>query len=153
MKTIPRKVINLLDRANFVIVASIDNKGFPHTSCKGMVDIDKKGKIYIFDLYKGNTYKNIKKVPLVSITVVDENIFAGYCIKGEAEIVSLSADKGYLYRRWKEKLNRRITERVISHIRKNISTSHHPEADFPEVENIIVVNVHSILDLANGQYL
>ena len=69
------EVINFLHAQNFVIVSSLDKNGKLHNACKGIVDIDKGGHIYLLDLYKGNTYGNLGRNSNISITAVDEHRF------------------------------------------------------------------------------
>ena len=51
MKRIPDEVIHFFKSQGFVIVSSIDDKGFPHTSCKGIVRMSGSGRVYLIDLY------------------------------------------------------------------------------------------------------
>jgi len=87
MKKLNEDIIAFFQRQPFVIISSIDKKGYPHNACKGIVDIDKSGRIYLLDLYKARTYENIKSNPQISITAVDEHKFIGYCLKGRADII------------------------------------------------------------------
>ena len=45
------EVFYFLNKQGYVIVSTLDADGYIHNSCKGIVKIDKAGKIYLFDLY------------------------------------------------------------------------------------------------------
>ena len=52
MKTLLPDIIQFFSKQGFVVVSTIDGKGKPHNSCKGIVDIDSSGRVYLFDLYR-----------------------------------------------------------------------------------------------------
>jgi len=148
MIDIPQAVYDFFHKQQFVIVATIDSKGFPHTSCKGIVDIKKEGKIYLFDLYKLHTYNNLKHNPTISLTGVDEENFLGYCIKGYGKIVNLKVKDKDLIDIWNKKLMVRVSKRVLAHIKKDKSSLRQPEAVFPKPQYVIRVEVEEIINLA-----
>ena len=86
MVKIPFNIVHFLERQGFVIVSTIDSTAFPHTSCKGMLKIE-GARVYLMDLYRSDTYQNLKKNPLMSITAVNEDQYIGYCLKGRGKIV------------------------------------------------------------------
>ena len=88
MKRLNKEIIYFFRNENFVIVSTVDEKGRPHNSCKGIVKISQRGGVYLLDLYRENTYKNLKQNPCISITAVDGHRFVGYCLKGKAKIIS-----------------------------------------------------------------
>ena len=147
MVKLPPVVVNFLNKQNFVIVSSIDKYGFPHTSCKGMVDVLSDSSIYIFDSYKGAAYNNTKRNPFVSITAVDEEEFKGYCIKGSAAIVSIDKASRALLNKWEDKLLNRISKRIVKHIKRDKHSLYHPEADMPGPEYIIYVKAEKTISL------
>jgi len=147
MTNLSKAVVNFLNKQNFVIVSSIDNYGFPHTSCKGLVDVSGNNNIYIFDSYKGNTYSNIKRNPYVSVTAVDEEKFQGYCIKGQAEIISIDKADSAIIKKWDDKLLSRISKRIVKHIKRDKRSLYHPEANMPIPEYIIFVKAKKVISL------
>lgn len=149
MKELPGEIINFLQRQHFVIVCTVDRNRFPHTSCKGIVDIDKKGKIYLLDLYRENTYRNLKENPYMSITAVDEHKFVGFCIKGIGQIVKEKDVDERLLNLWKDKLVKRITSRVIRNLQSGRGQGTHPEATFPYPKHLIEMKVTEIVDLSD----
>lgn len=141
------EIIWFLRHQNFTIVTTIDENGLPHNSCKGMVDIDKGGLIYLLDLYRGKTFKNLKRNPNVSITGVDEHKFAGYCLKGEAEIIEREGFSPHLIEAWEKKIAGRITQRILKEMRGEKGHHHQAEALLPKPAYLIAVKIREVIDL------
>jgi len=150
MRNIPDEVVEFLHSESFVIVLTIDTKGKPHASCKGIVKIDKEGEIYLLDLYKQTTFKNLKINSSISIVGVNEHKFKGYCLKGKAKIVPLEKMNPELIRAWDERMSKRITQRVVKNIVGEKGHSHHPEALLPKPQYLIAMEVEEIIDLTPG---
>jgi len=147
MKKIDDSIIHFLRHENFAIVSSIGEKGTIHNSCKGVVDIKPGGKIYFMDLYKQRTYDNLKRNNNISLTVVNEHKFQGYCLKGKASIVSVEKLSGHLLELWEKKVTSRLSHRVLKNISGEKGHHSHPEALLPEPEYLIEMEVESIVDL------
>ena len=139
-------IVHFLERQGFVIVSTIDSTGFPHNSCKGMLEV-KEDKVYLIDLYRSDTYRNLKKNPLISITAVNEHQYKGYCLKGRGKIVMENEISPALLKKWKTKKAGRTTSRIIKNIRAEKRHGVHPEASFPEPSHLIVMEVEEIVDL------
>lgn len=140
-------IIGFFHRQPYAIITTVDKSGCPHNSCKGIVDIDKNGKVYLLDLYKRNTYENLKQNPHISITAVDEHKFTGYSLKGLARTVSSQKLASDTIKAWEEKLVKRISRRVLKNIRGEKGHTQHPEALLPRPEYLIEVEVKDIVDL------
>jgi predicted pyridoxine 5'-phosphate oxidase superfamily flavin-nucleotide-binding protein len=151
MKKLPEEVVNFFSNQGFVIVSSIDSQGYPHSSCKGIIEIDKDGKISLLDLYKAKTYENLKRHPLMSITAVDEHRFKGYCLKGKAKIVNRDRLSSKDIKSWEEKITKRLSQRVLKNIHGEKGHPRHPELSLPLPEYMIVMGVDEIIDLAPQQ--
>lgn len=147
MKKIAREVIQFLERQGFVLVSTIDRQGIPYSSCKGIIEIDKKGLVYLLDLYRGSTYANLKKNPQMSITAVDEHSFRGYCLKGRAKTLTEEGFSPQLIKAWEERLTSRLTTRLLKNIRQEKSQLKHPELLLPSPKYMIVMYVEKIIDL------
>lgn len=141
------EVIRFLENQGFTIVSTLDKKGSLHNSCKGIVKINRNGKIYLIDLYKGRTYENLKINPHISLTVVDEHKFRGYCLKGKAKIIAVDRLDSQIISAWENKLTSRITRRIIKNITQEKGHSRHPEALLPKPEYMIMMQVDEIIDL------
>jgi uncharacterized pyridoxamine 5'-phosphate oxidase family protein len=145
---ISREIVNFLEKQGFVIVSTLDFQGKIHCSAKGIVSIERKGKVYLIDLYRTHTFSNLKRNPTVSITAVDEHRFTGYTLKGKADIVEREKIEGHIIKKWEERVIQRISKRVIRNIKEERKFSAHPESRFPRPQYLIVVNIEEIVDLA-----
>jgi len=143
-------IVQFFHNQRFTIISTIDKKGYPHNSCKGIVKIDESGKVYLLDLYTARTYENLKNNPAISITSVDEHKFAGYCLKGKAKIVPKNKVNGRVLKLWEDKITSRISHRLLKNMRGEKGHKTHPEALLPMPAYLIVVDVDEIVDLIPG---
>ncbi len=148
MMKLSRDVVHFLQSQGFVVVSTIDAAGYPHNSCKGIVEIDEAGRVYLLDLYQAKTRKNLEADPAISITAVDEHKFSGYCLKGRARIVSQEEIESRLTRAWEERIASRLTKRLIKNIHGEKGHALHPEALLPKPEYVIAMDVEEVVDLA-----
>ena len=110
MKALPDEVVYFFESQGCVIVSSVDAQGFPHSSCKGIVSIDRRGKVYLLDAYRAETFTNLKRDPHVSMTAFDEHKFVGYCLKGIAAIVPEEALRAEIVKAWDDKIISRLSQ-------------------------------------------
>jgi len=150
MKELPSEILQFFQKQRFVIVSTIDADSTPHNSCKGVVDINGKGLVYLLDLYRGRTFANLKQNPNISITAVDEHKFVGYCLKGKAKIVDRKKLKPVIINAWEKKIAGRITHRLLKnmHDADNKGHARHPESVLPQPEYMIVMEASEIISLA-----
>jgi uncharacterized pyridoxamine 5'-phosphate oxidase family protein len=151
MKNLSDEIINFFYSQGFVIVSTIDKNGRPHNSCKGIVRIEKTGKIYLLDLYKGVTFQNLITNSNISITSVDEHQFRGYCIKGKAKKVQTRNLGSQILKAWEDKITSRATTRVVRNIRGEKGYPNHPEVSLPKPEYLIVFQAEEIVNLTPGK--
>lgn len=142
------KVMFFLEKQGFVIVSTIDENGGIHCSAKGIAGMDKEGKVYLIDLYRMSTFRNLQNNPTISITAVDEHRFTGYTLKGKAHMVERENIKEHIMQNWEEKIVKRISRRVVKNIQGEKGSVDHPEAHFPQPQYLIVMEVEGIIDLA-----
>jgi hypothetical protein len=150
-RSIPPEVVTFFLNHGFGIVTTIDSDGNPHHSCKGIVDMNRRGYVYLIDLYRGRTYRNLARNCSMTITVVDEHQFQGYSLKGTARVARRSALSARVSKEWEQRLNHRLTRRIIRNIREDKKISAHPEALFPAPRYVIVMKVEGVLDLKPPQ--
>lgn len=147
MKKIPQETVSFLNAQGFVIVSSIDQDGFPHSSCKALAKTDPLGEIFLVDAYSGVTHENIKVNPRVSVSAVDEHKFTGYCLKGKAKILSAQTSQE-LIKSWEDNLTSRLAKRLLKNLAQEHGRGDHPEAKLPQPRHIIAVEIEEIVDLA-----
>jgi len=143
-----KDVVHFLQNQGFVVVSTIDAAGYPHNSCKGIVEIDEAGRVFLLDLFHARTRKNLEANPLVSITAVDEHKFIGYCLKGRARIVTQEEVGLHLTRAWEERITSRLSRRLIKNIHGEKGHALHPEALLPKPEYLIEIDVKEVVDLS-----
>tara|TARA_Y100000031_G_C8048571_1_gene305085 strand:- start:58 stop:522 length:465 start_codon:yes stop_codon:yes gene_type:complete len=148
MKTITQEVINFLHRQGFAVVSTLDSKTTIHSAAKGVVGIEPCGRVYLIDLYRGETFKNLKANPEVTLTSVDEHEFSGYALKGKAKIVDREKIELKIIKKWEKQVIDRISQRVIKNIKKDKGSTLHPESRFPQPKYLIVVEIEEIINLA-----
>jgi len=147
MKTLSENLIHFFHKQTFTIISTIDKKGFPHNSCKGIVKINKSGQIYLLDLYKAQTFENLKRNPHIAITAVDEHKFRGFCLKGTAKIIRGDRLSSHIITAWEKRITHRITQRVLKNIAGEKGHPQHPEVLLPKPEYMIVMQAEEVIDL------
>ena len=140
-------LIHFLQRQNYVIVSTIDKNGAIHNSCKGIVEVDPNGSIYLLDLYKQRTYNNLKNNSHIALTAVDEHQFKGYSLKGDGKIVSEDRIQPKVMSAWEKKITGRISQRILKNVEGKKGHPKHPEMLFPMPEYAIEMKVNSVVDL------
>jgi len=148
MKEILPTIIEFLRTQDFVIVSSIDQDGFPHSSAKAIVKINPAGEIYLVDVYHGVTSENIKRNAHISISAVDEHKFIGYCLKGKARKMPDDSISQEIIKTWEDNITSRLAKRLLKNLGKNQGQRHHPEASLPGPKHLIALEVQEIVDLA-----
>ena len=144
---IPDNVVNFLQQQSFVIVSTIDERGLIHSSCKDVVEIDNKGKVYLLDVYRGKTRQNLQRDPHITITAVDEHKFIGFSLKGKVESPSEELIDPKLLKAWEERITSRLTQRLLRNLHEEKGHPRHPEALLPKPEYLIVMEVEDVVDL------
>jgi general stress protein 26 len=150
MIELDNEVYDFFSRQGFVVVCTLDKDGSIHNACKGIVEIDKSGKVYLLDLYQQRTLENLKNNPQISITAVDEHSFSGYCLKGKGKVVGINQITPQINLAWEEKISSRISQRIIKNIRGEPGHPRHPEANLPSPQYMILIEVKEIVDLTPG---
>jgi len=147
MKKLSDEIIRFFRAQGCVIVSTVDSQGRPHSACKGIVKINQNGKIYLLDLYKARSYRNLKHNQRISITALDEHRFKGYCLKGKARIIATDKLPAAVSEAWEAKINSRITQRVLKNLHEEKGHSRHPEAFLPQPQYLIAMETEEIVDL------
>ena len=141
------ELVHFLHRQGHTVISTIDTDGSIHNSCKGIVEKDKEGKIYLLDLYKQRTYENLKNNNHITLAVVDEHKFVGYCLKGKASIVDEKTVHSDTIKAWEKKITSRISQRILKNVHGQIGHPEHPEMLLPKPEYLIMMEVEKVVDL------
>ena len=89
---INKNMKTLLESREFISVASCDLEARPNAAPKFLLKVE-ANYIYLVDYIIGNTFRNLKVNPRVSLSFLDNNSLVGYQINGKVEII----DKGPEY--------------------------------------------------------
>ncbi|MFA6216764.1 MAG: pyridoxamine 5'-phosphate oxidase family protein [Candidatus Omnitrophota bacterium] len=141
------EIVHFFQNQGYVVVSTIGRDGGIHSSCKGIVTISGEGRIYLLDLYKGVTFENLNRCQQISITAVDEHRFRGYCLKGKAHIVNVGQIDPLVVSAWEEKINSRLSRRIVKNIQGEKGHPKHPEVLLPNPEYMVVMEVSAVIDL------
>ena len=141
------ELVHFLHRQGHTVISTIDEDGSIHNSCKGIVEIDKEGNIYLLDLYKQRTYENLKNNNHITLTVVDEHKFEGYCLKGKATIVDEKKVLSKTIEAWEKKITGRISQRILKNVHGQKGHPKYPEMLLPKPEYLIMMEIDKIVDL------
>ncbi|MFH1478281.1 MAG: pyridoxamine 5'-phosphate oxidase family protein [Candidatus Omnitrophota bacterium] len=147
MQKLTEGVIRFFYHQPYTVITTIDGNGYPHNSCKGIVDIEKDNKVYLIDLYKKKTYENLRVNPNISITAVDEHKFMGFSLKGKGKLVDIEAVSEDSLKKWEDKILKRISYRLVKNLKGEKGHPRHPESLLPKPEYLILVEVEEVIDL------
>ncbi|MDD5254567.1 MAG: pyridoxamine 5'-phosphate oxidase family protein [Candidatus Omnitrophica bacterium] len=80
------KVRTLLEKREFISVATSDKQGKPNAAPKFILKLD-GNFIYLVDYTMGRTYANLKANPRISLSFMDTESLAGYQVNGGAGLI------------------------------------------------------------------
>jgi len=146
---LPQKAVDCLEKQGIVIVSTLDEKGNIHCAVKGIVGIEKEGKVFVVDLFLNRTFRNLKRDSRVSITAVDERRFIGYTLQGKAKIVLSKDMKSHIVPEWENRIIQRITQRVVKNVQTGVKSKSPFEAGLPHSPKYLIeIDVEKIIDLS-----
>lgn len=87
-----KKITELLQKREFISVATSDLSGKPNAAPKFLLKLE-GSFIFLIDHTRGKTWENLKKNPRVSLSFMDTESLTGYQINGGVKII----DKGPAY--------------------------------------------------------
>jgi len=76
----------LIESKEFISVASCDLNGRPNAAPKFLLKVE-SNYIYLIDYIMGQTFRNIKVNPRVSLSFLDDSTLVGYQINGAIEVI------------------------------------------------------------------
>jgi len=113
---LPKELVDVLEKREFVSVATCDFKGRPNAAPKFVLKIE-GNRIYLVDYTIGTTWKNLKVNPRISLSLVDTRTLKGYQLNGAVKILS----RGKLYDRMRREMMdkevRLTTQHIIDEVR------------------------------------
>lgn len=84
---ISKNIITLIESREFISVATCDLESRPNAAPKFLLKVE-SNYIYLVDYIIGNTFRNLKINPRISLSFFDQNTLIGYQINGKVQIVN-----------------------------------------------------------------
>ena len=113
---LPKELVDLLEKREFISVATSDFKGRPNAAPKFILKIE-DNCIYLVDYTIGTTWRNLKINPQISMSLVDTRTLKSYQLNGRVKIIS----RGKLYDKMRHEMTdkeiRLTTQHIIDEVR------------------------------------
>ena len=111
-----KELISLMEKKEFVSVATCDFKGRPNAAPKFVLKVE-TGRVYLVDYTIGTSWKNLKTNPRISMSLTDARTLKGYQFNGSVKIMT----RGKLYDKMRNEMMdkevRLTTQRIIDEVR------------------------------------
>ena len=142
---IPASIIQLLEAAEFLCIATRDARGNPSVANKFLIRCT-NDSLYIGDFARGKTWKNLKKYPQASVAIMDIHHLIDYQINGRAILVNPGPDLKELTKAFATKELRFSAKRLIEAVRKEKSQHTY---NFPLPKHIVIwkIEVEEVIEL------
>ncbi len=114
---IPEGLAVLLQKADFISVGTSDENGQPSVASKFLLKVE-GNNIYLVDLIKGKTWRNLRYNPLISLSVMDEDNLRGYQINGTVLALDSGNDFDTLMLEFADKQVSFATNKIISGVQQ-----------------------------------
>jgi len=137
---------HLLIKGNVAVVGTVNARGTPNLSLKGVVHVDPEGYIYFFDLYHGKTRSNLKRNHAVTLAVFNVREFKGYQFQGQATVIESGPLFDDLAKTWAAKRRKLSSQRIIDNIQRGFSHGR-SEIHFPKPRYLVKLEVKRIHNL------
>lgn len=120
MKTekISRGLAALLKKSEFISVGTSDASGSPSVASKFLLKVD-GNTVYLVDLIKGKTLRNVRYNPIISLSVMDEDNLRGYQINGTVSVIEFGKEFDLLMLEFTEKQVSFATNRIIAGVQQS----------------------------------
>ena len=111
-----KELIGLMEKKEFVSVATCDFKGRPNAAPKFVLKVE-SDRAYLVDYTIGTSWQNLKINPRISMSLIDARTLKGYQINGSVRIIK----RGKLYDKMRDEMTdkevRLTTQRIIDEVR------------------------------------
>lgn len=145
MPKIREKIEQLLEKREFVSVATATKQGHPNTAPKFFFRA-KGDFIYLIDYVIGKTVANLKENPLVSVSFMDLDSLEAYRLNGKAQIIEKGKVFDKIFEDWNKKLLKFSTDRVLEAV-KTGKKSHHFELEMTEKFVVLKIKIDNIIKI------
>lgn len=123
-----------LDRKNFlkvIHVASCSRSWKPNSAAKMIVDILPPNIVLFLDHKFTQTYSNLRQIPQLSLSFMDDVEFRGYRLTGICTVIDSGEDFENARKRWGKRLLSYEADRISQRV-KGLPSSREAENSLPE---------------------
>ncbi|MFH1209060.1 MAG: pyridoxamine 5'-phosphate oxidase family protein [Candidatus Omnitrophota bacterium] len=145
MPMITDRIIRLLEKREFVSVATATPDGQPNTAPKFFFRA-KGNFIYLIDYVLGKTVTNLKENPKVSVSFMDTDSLEAYRLNGTAKLIEKGRVFENVFKEWDKKLVKMTTDRVIDAVRTGKKHNHY-ELEMTEKFMVLKIKIESIVKI------
>ena len=113
---LPKELMELLEKREFISIATCDFKGRPNAAPKFVLKVE-GNHIYLVDYTIGTSWRNLKINPRISMSLTDTRTLKGYQLNGSVKIIT----RGRLYDKMRKEMTdkeiRLTTQHIIDEVR------------------------------------
>lgn len=146
MTQITSKMLELLEKREFVSIATADRQGQPN-SVPRFFFCAKGDSIYLIDHVVGKTVANIRENPLVSVSFMDQDALEGYRLNGTAKVLDQGKEYASLLKEWKNRVIKLSADRVIEAVRTGKKRGHY-EVEISDKLSILKIRVDDVIQIS-----
>ncbi len=143
MPKITEKILELLEKREFVSIGTATRDGRPNSVPKLFFRIQ-EDFIYLIDHVMGQTVRNIKENPLVSVSFMDQDALEGYRLNGSAKVIERGKKYDAMLKEWNERAVKLSANRVIEGLRTGKKHEHY-EVEISEKFVILKIKVNHVI--------
>ena len=145
MPKITEKLEAILEKREFVSIATVDGGGQPNSVPKFLY----RGKgnfLYLLDYVIGKTIANLRESSKVSVSFMDLDTLEAYRMNGTAQVIESGHVFDAVLKGWNEKLIQLSTDRVIEAVRTGKKRGHY-EMEMNDHLAVIKVHVENVVKI------
>jgi general stress protein 26 len=145
MPKITEKLEEILEKREFVSIATVGHDGQPHSVPKFLY----RGKgnfLYLLDYVVGKAISNLRENPKVSVSFMDLDTLEAYRMNGTAEVIEQGPVFDAVLKGWNNKLVQLSTDRVIEAVRTGKRRNHY-EMEMTDHLAVIKVRIETVVKI------
>jgi uncharacterized protein len=127
------QAVRLGKRIGVALVATADEKGFPHMAASSKIEAEGYPRIAVSEWFCPGTLSNLKENPKISIVVWDPESDIGFQLTGESEgIQETAVMNGLLKGHEKEPPLPQVQRKILVRVESIVRFCHAPHSDLEE---------------------
>lgn len=145
MPVIPEKVLDILEKREFVSIATADRNGQPNSVPRFLLCAE-EDFIYLIDHVMGQTISNLQENPLISLSFMDQDSLESYRMNGTAKVLKNGRTYDAMLKEWSRRVVKLSADRVIEAIQTGKKRGHY-EVEISEDFVVIKIKVASVIKI------